>query len=181
MANVNNPNGFQYLTMNRGFPPRTRVYDKLSTLDTAIFQNDVCHAPAGVTGHDMPPVEPFVKATPGTSIILGVSAHYSAALLAARVHVYVDQEAEYVAQDDNSTDGIVAANMGLNANVTTTAGNVTTGFSKHQIAEASVNTSASRDMHLLRRFPDPFNAFGPNCRIICKFLTNREAIGTVGV
>lgn len=181
MSNPNNPNGFQYLTMNRGFPPRTRIYNKLASLGTAIFQHDVCHQVAGVSANDMAPVEPLGTGTPGTSILLGVSAHYSAASTLARMHIYVDQDAEYVAQDNNATDGITGGNMGLNGNVDPTAGSTVTGWSKHQINETGLATSSALDLHLLRRFPDPNNAFGPNCRIICKLNKNREAMNTAGV
>lgn len=181
MSNVDNPNGFQYLTMNRGFPPRTRIYDKLSTLNTAVFQNDVCHQVAGVSGHDMAPVEPFGTGTPGTTIPLGVAAHYSAAAVAARVHIYVDPDAEYVAQDNAAVDGITGGNMGLNANVEANAGSVLNGFSGHEINETGIATTSSFDLHLLRRFPDPSNAFGAHCRVICKLNKNREGINTAGV
>ncbi len=179
MANPNFPFGFQYLTSNKGMPPRTRIYDKLNTV-IAIFQNDVCHQVAGVTGHDMAPVEPLGTGTPGTSILLGVSAHYSQTLTAARMHIYVDPDSEYVAQATN-TLGLTAANMGLNANIVTTAGDTLTGFSKHTINETGVAVTSTFDVHLLRRFPDPSNAFGPAAKIICKLNKNREGINTAGV
>lgn len=180
MANSNNPFGFQYLTMNKGFPPLTRVFDKLSTLATAIFQQDLCHRVAGVIAHPRGVVEPFGTGTPGTSIILGVAMHYSAASTAAPVHVMVDPAAEYVAQA-TGTLGLLEADMGLNANMLANAGSTLTGFSKHVVNETGIATTSSLDMHLLRIFPDVLNAAGPYARVIVRLNKNREGIGTAGV
>ncbi len=179
MANVNQPHGFGFVSIGMPFPPRVRTFNKVVGFGTAIFQQDVCCLTAGAAGAGTSaPLEPLT--TPGTTIAVGVSLNFGAASTATRHHVITAQAAEFEAQDDNSTDGLILTNMGLNANATLTAGNTTTGFSKHQIAEAGITTSGM-DMHLLRLYPDVNNAFGPNARIIIKFNTNREATATVGV
>lgn len=182
MANVDAPHGFAYLSMGRAHPPRTRYYDKLSTQGTAIFQQDVVHAIAGVAGHDKPPIEPFGTGTPGTTIPLGVAQDYGAASTATRHHVIIDTDAEYEAQDDGDTDGIPDTAAGLNANVSTGAGSTLTGYSGHEIDEAGINVSASRDLHLVGLFPDVNNATGSShVRWIVKFNHLRMAENTVGV
>jgi hypothetical protein len=180
MANVNQPHGFTYISIGAPYPPRIRTFNKVVGFGTAIFQQDVCALMAGAAGGgSAAPLEPLT--TPGTTIAAGVSLNFGAASTATRHHVITSQAAEFEAQDDNSTDGLILTNMGLNANATLTAGNATTGFSKHQIAEAGIAVTSSMDMHLLRLFPDPNNAFGPNARIVIKFNGNREATATVGV
>lgn len=180
MANVDNPIGFQYLSMGKPYPPRTRTYEKQSGFGTAIFQNDCVMAIAGVTGFNAPPIESF--STPGTLIPLGISLNYGAASTRTRHHVIVDVDQEFVAQDDADTDGIVAADLGSNALVSIGAGSVLTGFSGHEIDEAGITTSGTAsELRLLRLFPDPLNNFGSHARIILKFVRLSEAQNTPGI
>lgn len=183
MANVNAPHGFQYVSVNRPYPPLTRTFLKQAGQATAIFQNDVVHEIAGVTGFDAAPIEPFGTGTPGTTIPLGAALNYGPASTKTRHHVIVDNDAEFEAQDDGDVDGLAAANMGLNALVSTGAGSTITGYSGHQIDEAGVTTSATAaDLKLLRLYPDPNNAFGSKyVRVLCKFLRLKENQNTAGV
>jgi hypothetical protein len=160
MANVDNPHGFQYVSKNCQYPPITRIYEKQSSQATAIFQNDVVHQIAGVSGFNKAPIEPFGTGTPGTTIPLGVALNYGQASTRTKHHVITDTTAEFEAQDDDDTDGLVAANMGLNALVSTGAGSTLTGFSGHEIDEAGVTTSATAaDVKLIGLYPDPNNVF----------------------
>jgi hypothetical protein len=135
---------------------------------------------AGVTGFSKAPIEALT--TPGTSIPLGVNMNYAPLSTRSRHHVIVDVDAEYEAQDDSDTDGLTAANMGLNALVSLGAGSTTTGFSGHEIDEAGIVTSATAsDVHLIGLYPDPNNNFGPWARVLCKFNRLREAQNTAGV
>lgn len=184
MANVNNPNGFLYSSINAELPPLMRLYEKISSATLAIFQQDIVYEPTGVSGHDAAPIKSFGDgATPGATQILGVAINYGAALTATKHTVIVDPVAEYHAQDNNATDGIASADMGKNANVDPTgvAGSVTTAWSGMQINETGINTTNSLDLHLLRRWPDPNNAFGSNCRVLVKINTPRETTLQVGV
>jgi hypothetical protein len=182
MANVDNPHGFQYVSKGCPYPPLVRTYEKQVGQATAIFQNDVVHQIAGVTGFNKAPIEPFGTGTPGTTIPLGASLNYGAALTRTRHHVIVDTQAEFEAQDDDDTDGLVAANMGLNALVSTGTGSATTGFSGHEIDEAGIVTSATAaDVKLIGLYPDPNNVFGEHARILCKFLRLKENQNTAGV
>lgn len=182
MSNRDNPHGFQYLSVNRPYPPLTRTFFKQVGEALAIFQNDVVHQLAGVTGFDAAPIQAFGGGTPGTSIPLGVAINYGPASTKTRHHVIVDNDAEFEAQDDADTDGLAAANMGLNALVSTGAGSTLTGYSGHEIDEAAISTSATgNDLKLLRLFPAPDNVFGPHARILCKFLRLKENQNTAGV
>ena len=182
MANVDYANGFQYSSLGVSAPPIIGVYEKQSSQGTAIFRNDVVHAIAGVTGFNKPPIEPFGTGTPGTTIPLGVALDYGAASTRTPHHVIVDPFARYHAQDDDDTDGLVAANMGLNALVSTGAGSTTTEFSGHEIDEAGIATSATAtDIHLIGLYPHPENAFGEHARIIVSFNRARLSTGFAGV
>ena len=190
MANVNNPNGFNYVSVGKPYPPRTRVFNKLVGSGTAIFQNDVVYSPAGSSGQDQPPVASFNDGTAvvGTTIPQGVAVNFGSASLATRHSVIVDLDAEYQAQDNDPTTGMLATDMGKNANLDkgSVAGSSTTGFSGMQLDKSGVtavpSTSATAfEFHLLKRWLDVFNAYGPNCRVLVKFNKEREATATVGV
>ncbi len=182
-TNVDAPHGFHYVSINNPYPPLTRVYEKQSSQGTAIFQYDVVHQIAGVSGFDKAPIEPFGTGTPGTTIPLGVAKNYGAASTRTRHSVIVDPRAEYEAQDDGDTDGLVAANMGLNALVSVGAGSTLTGYSGHEIDEAGIATSATAtDLKLLGLFPIIGNAFGSaHVRVLVKFNRLREGLNTAGV
>jgi hypothetical protein len=177
MANRDNPNGFQFLSIGRPYPPRIRTFIKLAAVATAIFQNDVVHEVDGASGSgEAAAVEPFGTGTPGTTIPLGVALNYGPTLTKTRHHVIVDKDAEYVAQDDGDTDGLALTDMGKRTNVSTGAGSTLTGYSGHEIDEATVHASAARDLLLLRLYPDPLNAFGSShARVIVKFRSVSEA------
>lgn len=184
MANVDNPHGFAFVNLggSDGHPPRTRLYSHLASYSVAIFRNDVVYQPAGVAATDPPPVKPLGDGgTPGTTVPLGVARQYIPASTFGLCEVIVDQRAEYEAQDDDDTDGFVAENMGLNALVSTGAGSTLTEFSGHEIDEAAIDTDTDNDVHLLRLYKDPKNAFGAHARILCRFMRLREGLNTVGV
>lgn len=119
--------------------------------------------------------------TPGTTVISGVSSNYSATGSAGTHSVYTDPAVVYEIQDNNDTDGIAAADLGLNANVEYNAGSTTTFLSGHEIDESTADVTNSLDLHLLRLFNVPDNAHGANARI--EVLINKHRFGTqtVGV
>jgi hypothetical protein len=175
MANSDNPYGLQYMSMNRGFPPRIRTHIKIATYGTAIFQNDAVHEVNGAATSDpAAAIEPWASATPGTTIPLGVALNYGAASTKTRHHVIVDPDAEYHAQDNDDTDGFVIADMGQRCNIEANAGSTTTGFSGHELDESTLHVSDAKDVLLLRLYPDPLNAFGEHARIIVKFRATSE-------
>lgn len=179
--NVDSPNGFQYSSLFQGHPPLIEIFEKQVGYGTAIFQCDVVKQIAGVSGFNKAPIEAF--GTPGTLIPLGVSQNYGAVSTRTRHSVIVDPMARYHAQDDGDTDGLVAADMGLNALVSLGAGSTQTGFSGHEIDEAGIATSATAtDLHLLGLFPMIGNDFGSShVRVIVTFNRIRRAQNTAGV
>ncbi len=172
MSNVDNPNGFQWTNHGKPFPGTIATFIKLATVNTAIFQNDVVREVDGATGsEEAAALEPFGTGTPGVTIPTGVALDFGPSATKTRHHVIVDKDVQYVAQDDDDTDGLVLADMGKRTNVSTGTGSTTTGFSGHEIDEATVDATETdvRDLLLLRLFPAPDNAFGPHARILVKF------------
>lgn len=175
MPNVDAPNGLIYSSINQGHPPLTRTFIKLAAVGTAIFQNDVVHELNGATGSEnAAAIEPWGTATPGTTIPLGVAINYGAVSSRTRHHVIVDPGAEYHAQDNDDTDGLVLADMGQRINVEAGVGSALTGYSGHELDESSLHASNAKDVLLLRLWPDPLNAFGEHARIIVKFRATSE-------
>lgn len=172
MPNVNNPHGlFPLMQDFDGGPSATRNFVKPASVATAIFIHDpVCTVTGG-------------KIQPGrATAFVGVALDYGAASTLTEHLLVCSPEAIYEAQDNASTDGLVEADMGKNANISTAvAGSAVTRRSGAQIDEASVNTTNSLDLMLLGLLADPDNAFGPNARIEVKFNRHFLLAGRTGV
>lgn len=176
MSNVDAPHGFAHVSNDGPYPPRIRTFQKLVGVATAIFQHDVVHAVGGKN------IEPFSTGTPGTTVPLGIALTRGAASTASRHSVLIARpDVEFEAQDDNDTDGIIEANLNKNANINTGAGSAITGFSGHEIDEASIAATATLDLKLIKLFAYPNNEFGPHARIVVTFNKCRENPGTAGV
>src|SRR5689334_9715792 len=125
MANVNNPHGLRPLMRNLfGGPVSIEEYTKPASVATAIYRQDSVIA---LTGGNITP-----QATAGTGTFVGVSLNYGAASTATTHSIVHSPDAVFEAQDDNSTDGLAAADMGKNANIKITAGNTSTLISKFE-------------------------------------------------
>lgn len=183
MANVDNPTGFAFTSLNNPNPPDTKRYVKLVGVGTAIFQQDVVfQAASSSLSEGKGAITPL--GTPGTTIIMGVAQNRGAASSKTRHDVIVDPRAEFIAQDDGDTNGVGATEANYNANTSLGAGNATTGFSGHEIDEASLAVTGALDLVLIGLAPDPSavgNAFGSShVRMICRFHNARLAYGSVG-
>jgi hypothetical protein len=172
MPNVNNPHGLRPLMRNLlGGPVEVQEYNKLAGVSTAIFRNDVVSV---VTGGNIQPGR--------STAIVGVSLDYGKASTATTHKVVIAPFSMYEAQDDDAVTGLLAADMGKNANVTVaTGGNTSTLISGHQISKSSVATTNTLDLQLHRLLQDPSNDFGPNARVEVSFNTSHFAFGRIGV
>jgi hypothetical protein len=177
VSNVNNPHGLRPLmrTMSGGeiqlFP-----FLKLVGYGTALFVFDVVNR---VTGGAIQG-----GGTPGTTVWSGVTLNGGAASTATTHQVLVSEDAVYEAQDGNFLAGIVAANLGQNANLNLTVAGSTTrpNLSGHQIDDNTVATTSSLDLHLLNLLNVPNNALGPYARVEVRFNKQRMAgAGVAGV
>lgn len=184
MANVDNPTGFAFTSLNRPNPPETRNYIKLVGVGTAIFQQDVVfHAASSSLTEGKAGITPL--GTPGVTVIMGVAQNRGAASTRTRHSVIVDPDAQYIAQDDGDTNGVGDTEANYNANTSLGAGNATTGFSGHEIDEATLAVTGTLDLQLIGLAPDVSaigNAFGSShVRMICKFHNSRFQTGIVGL
>lgn len=174
MANVNNPHGLKPLMRTMaGGNPGCEPYTKAVGYAQAIFKWDPVTLLAGVLNG------PASGITPGTTRYLGVNLAWSPASTAAVLLIMDSPDAIFEAQEDNSgAANVVAAKMGYDANLTTTAGaSVTRDNSAVQVSGTSINTTSSLDVNLLRLLNDPTNAYGAYGRlelIFNKHLKNKE-------
>ena len=178
MSNVNNPHGLRPLMRNfQGGRPQLFGYTKEVGYNAAIYVWDPVTLLAGVLNG------PASGITPGTTRYVGVAfGPGSPALTAAVLAVLRSKDAVYECQEDASgAANVVAAKMGYNANLTTTAGDSTRLTSKVQVSGTSINTTSSLDVHIDRLLNVPDNAYGANARLEIRFnkhLDNAEVTQT---
>lgn len=174
MANRDNPHGLAPLmrTLSGGCP-HVAEYKKDADGSTAIFMNDV------VARDDDSFINP--GGTPGTTTYQGVALNHGAGSTITYHLVMDSPDALFDAQDDADTDGFAEADMGLNCNLVFGAGSTTTLISAHELDEATVNTTNTLDVHLLRKLDAPDNAYGSHVRVEILFNKHRLLPGIAGV
>lgn len=174
MANSDLPHGLRPVRHFRGFPIILAKRSKISTEAVAIFQFDAVNR---IDDNNIDSVM-----TPAGELYSGVSLDYGAASTATNHLVIEDPYVVFEAQDDDTTTGLVEADMGANANLLLTAGVAATSLiSLHEIDQSTASTSADLDVHLLQKFNVPDNAYGPNCRVEILFNKHRMHGAAVGV
>jgi hypothetical protein len=175
MPNVDNPHGLRPLmrTLSGGVP-FVQEMTKDASEAAAIFQWDAVNREADGN------IEAN-SATPGSTLFSGVALNHGAAATLTTHLVVVSPNALFEAQDNNDTDGIAEADLGLNANIELNAGNALTKISKHEIDESTAAVTATLDLHLLQKLNVPDNAFGSFCRVEVMFANHRMASAAVGV
>lgn len=159
---------------------RHQEFKKLAAYGTAVFRNDAVNQAAGsATGDPLPVIE--ASATPGTTLYSGISLNYSAASTAAKHIVNVDPNVIFEIQDNNDTDGVGEADLGLNANIELNAGSATTQISGHELDESTIATTNTRDIKILDLYRHPNNSFTGTgfVRVECKFNKHRGVAASV--
>lgn len=173
MANVDNPHGLRPLcrTLNGG-EVRVKEFAKDSSGGN-IFIHDVVNreTDGNITA----------GGTPGTTTYTGVSLNYSATGVAGTHLVIVSQDAEFVAQDNNDTDGFANGDQGLNSNLEFNAGSSTTFISGHELDESTFNTTNTLDVKMHDLWTDPNNAYGSFADVIVTINKHRLANAVAGV
>jgi hypothetical protein len=174
MANRDNPHGLAPLMRTlEGGAPSVRQYTKDADEATALFINDVVSREDDGNLAD--------GGTPGTTTYQGVNLVYGAASSITKHLVMDSPDALFEAQDDDATTGLVAVDMGLNANLIFGAGSSISGISGHEIDQDTKNTTSTLDVHLLSVIDAFDNAVGPHCRVVVVFNKHRLKPGTAGV
>jgi len=176
MANVDNPHGFRPLMRTlSGGQPVIRQYQKAVGSNKALFIWDaVARINTGYLGD-------ADDLNPGTVLYDGVNLQYGAAATATNHAVIVSPDAVFEAQDDADVDGFAFADMGLNTNIANNAGSATTLISGQELDEATIDVTATLDMHLLCKLDVPDNDYGAHVRVECIFNMHRMGQGQVGV
>ena len=170
MANRDNPHGL--IPVGRtlsGGEPRVKQFSKDSSGGN-IFIHDVVNreADGNITA----------GGTPGTTTYTGVSLNYSATGAAGTHLVVVSPDAMFVAQDNADTDGIAAADLGLNCNFEFNAGSADSKISGHELDESSADTTNTLDAKLHELWNSPNNEHSANADIVITINKHRLAQGT---
>lgn len=143
MANVDRPNGATLVGHTSGSPLNARIRQyTATTAGNAVFPGDFVKMVAAGT------VEVAAAGDVLLGVVVGIVPIYSDLTLkykpsgtAATLLVCDDPDAEYEIQSDSGT--LVAADVGLNADILATAGSTSSGRSRMEIASASkVSTTA---------------------------------------
>ncbi len=177
MANIDNPHGFRPLGIClSGGQPFIQSLAKAVGLGTAIYPYDLVARLA-----DGSITSATASITPGTTLLSGVALDYGALSTATNHLVVASPDAIFEAQD-NGGAGILAADLGLNANcIVSVAGTLALKKSGHQIATSTADVTATLDLHLLKLLAVPDNAHGANARIEVVINKHRMNPGVVGV
>lgn len=106
-------------------------------------------------------------------------AGYRAASTAAYVLVRTDPDTLFEVQDSAGT--IVAADIGLNANLTTGTGNAYSKRSAFVLASASKLATATLPVKIMGLAQRAGNEFGANAKIVVKINNSTESNATLGI
>lgn len=174
MANVDNPHGLSNLGRTlAGGMPTIESFVKAVGFGTALFIGDAIARAADGT------IDKTI--TPGTTLFSGVNLNYGAASTATDHLVVTSPDALFECQDNNDTDGFVAADMGLNVNLELNAGSAVTQLSGHELDESTIQTTATLDVKLIRKYDVPGNEYTAWGRYEIMFNKHRMAPSMVGV
>jgi hypothetical protein len=182
MANVNAPKGFVPVRHLNGSPynGQFELFLIPSSDGTAVFVGDLVKAAGSagtagtvVAGMDCEGMPTAALATAGTTgqDLLGavrgflvdptnLALKHRAASTNRVAMVVTDPTVIYEAQEDAVGANIAAADIGLNAPYTTTAGNATTGVSAMEIDSSAVLGTATLPLKILGLTKKVGNAFG---------------------
>jgi hypothetical protein len=176
MANRNAAHGFGFRGTVHGGAPLCQELAKAVGYGTALFINDVIHRVAdGSIEHISS------NFTPGTTNPSGISMNWGALSKATTHQCIVDPLGIFEAQDNDATNGILAVDLGLNANVVSGTGSATTLLSGDMINISGMTTTATLDLHLLKLYAASDNVHGPFARIEVLFNKHRYASGSAGI
>ena len=189
MANSNSPFGFRPVIRAGGSPFSVTEYAKPATDSNAIFRGDLLikvtggvALPESPSGYNLPTVQTGYQATPGTSLFAGGTLTYGAASTLT-VHQVTDEiDVIYLAQAKTGTTISTSSHVGKNANISqTTAGSTTTKQSGLSVDGATINTTSSLDLRILKVAMISPNAEGDSA--ILEVTINKHLFGlqTAGV
>ena len=173
MANLDAPQGFTPVRHIAGGVIRTNAYEIANGSGTSIFTGDAVQLLTNGTitlmANNTKPIGVFAgceytdQATGDVKFLKVWTASTTVATNSAvKAYVYDDPDITFSIQ----TDGTFAnAQVGLNSNVTLTAGNTAFGYSKQELTSTTVAVTATLPIRILRLIDEPSNAVGANAKV----------------
>lgn len=193
MSNANKPYGFKLVGTLKSSPLSGMVHKYAVPADNAnaIFIGDTVVAAGTSDAMAIYPgdvLRPEAAVGGATSKVLGVcigvepvgndlSINYRKASTFMYIYVVTDPLALFSVQGDSSTWAV--ADVGLNATITATAGDTTTGRSKFVIT--SPTADAAKGVLIVGVDPDPNNEMGAYTKFIVKLNLHQFGTAIVGI
>jgi len=163
-------------------------YGKPATDGQAIFQGDLVNKVVGgvadLTGLGplVPTLQSGYTGTPGTTLILGVSANYGAASTLTYHAVADEVDLLIIGQCKTGTTIATGTHVGKNANYSkTTAGSTLTKQSGMTVDGATIQTTATLDLRIMKVATISPNAEGDSAILECLINKHQFAQGAAGV
>lgn len=198
MANTSRIRGLKYLGKTSGSPGNVQVNMYLcpSADGTAVFVGDLVKSggtagAAGVivNGQDCEGMPTIAQGTAGAAargVVVGFLPkqtdlsvlHREAST--NRIALVVDDPDALFEIEANST-GLVAADVGANANISVGSGSTTTGQSGNVLDEATVATTSTLNLKIMGLVKRPDNAIGASDKVVVKINNHELSTGVTGV
>jgi len=195
MANSNKPFGLRpYSSLNGGpWSGNVRKFYVPATDANAIYIGDLVK----ITGDEgskyaddypMPQVEIAASTDVVVGVVVGVEPLYGGDLgvlyrkASTEMYVYVDTDPNTIFMIQGDSDTWTTGDVGLNCNVTVTAGSTVTGVSKTVLKQGDAATTATLDVQILATVPQPDNDLTGGYPLVLVRLNNHQYVdGTTGV
>lgn len=172
-----------------GAPFSVTEYAKPATDANAIYLFDLLNKvsggvalPESPTGYKLPTVQTGYQGTPGTTLLVGTSLAYGAASTASYHPVTDEPDVLYIGQCKTGTTIATSTHVGRNANISlTTAGSTTTKQSGMSVDGATIATTSTLDLRILKVAMITPNAEGDSAILEVSINKHFFAQGAAGV
>ena len=181
MANLDAPQGFIPMRHMSGGVIRTNAYEIANGSGTSIFSGDLVQLLTNGTitlmANDTKPIGAFYgcgytdQATGDVKFLKVWTASTTVKTNSSVIaYVYDDPDITFKVQCDGT---FANTDVGLNSNVTLTAGNTEFGYSKQEITVSTFAVTATLPIRILRLIDEPSNAVGAAAKVEV-FINNHQ-------
>ena len=181
MANLDAPQGFTPTRHLAGGVIRTNAYEIANGSGTSIFTGDAVQLLTNGTitlmANDTKPIGVFAgceytdQSTGDVKFLKVWTASTTVKTNSAvKAYVYDDPDITFSVQCDGT---FANTDVGLNSNVTLTAGNTEFGYSKQELTVSTFAATATLPMRILRLIDEPSNAVGAAAKVEV-FINNHQ-------
>ena len=189
MANLDAPQGFTPVRHMSGGVIRTNAYEIANGSGTSIFSGDAVQLLTNGTitlmANDTKPIGVFAgceytdQATGDVKFLKVWTASSTVATNSAvKAYVFDDPDITFSIQCDGT---FANTDVGLNSNVTLTAGNTAFGYSKQEITVSTFAVTATLPIRILRLIDEPNNAVGADAKVEVYINTHQLRANTAGI